>query len=65
MDLMRVSLEGFALCAAQGKKLYAWMAELLKTDPDCTFEVQFIKCDLDFMTDMVDKAMLEIKRLWV
>ena len=65
MDLMDISLEGFALCAAQGKKLYAWMAELLKTDPDCLEEVQAIQCDLDFMTDMVDKAMHEIKRWWV
>ena len=65
MALMSTSLEGFALCAAQGKKLYAWMAELLKTDPDCLEEVQAIQCDLDFMTDMVDKAMLEIKRWWV
>ena len=65
MAFMGISPEGFALCAAQGKKLYAWMAELLKTDPDCLEEVQAIQCDLDFMTDMVDKAMLEIKRWWV
>ena len=65
MDFMNTSPEGFAVCAAEGKKLYAWMAELLKTDPDCLEEVQAIQCDLDFMTDMVDKAMLEIKRWWV
>ena len=65
MDFMSTSPEGFAVCAAEGKKLYAWMAELLKTDPDCLEEVQAIQCDLDFMTDMVDKAMHEIKRWWV
>ena len=62
MDLMDISLEGFALCAAQGKKLYAWMAELLKTDPDCTCEMQLIKCDLDFMTTMMDLAMHEARQ---
>ena len=62
MDFMGISLEGFALCAAQGKKLYAWMAELLKTDPDCTCEMQLIKCDLDFMTTMVDLAMHEARQ---
>ena len=62
MDFMGISLEGFALCAAQGKKLYAWMAELLKTDPDCTCEMQLIKCDLDFMTTMVDLAMHEARK---
>ena len=56
MDLMSTSLEGFALCAAQGKKLYAWMAELLKTDPDCTCELHHIKCDLDWMTYCMDKV---------
>ena len=62
MDFMHISPEGFALCAAEGKKLYAWMAELLKTDPDCTFEMQLIKCDLDFMTTMVDLAMHEARQ---
>ena len=62
MDFMDISPEGFALCAAQGKKLYAWMAELLKTDPDCTFEMQLIKCDLDFMTTMVDLAMYKARK---
>ena len=65
MGLMNISQEGFAVVAAEGKKLYAWMAELLKTDPDCLEEVQAIQCDLDFMTDMVDKAMHGIKRWWV
>ena len=50
MGLMNISQEGFAVVAAEGKKLYAWMAELLKTDPDCTFEMQLIKCDLDFLS---------------
>ena len=62
MDFMNTSPEGFAVCAAEGKKLYAWMAELLKTDPDCTFEMQLIKCDLDFMTTMVDLAMYKARK---
>ena len=62
MGLMNVSQEGCAVVAAEGKKLYAWMAELLKTDPDCTCEMQLIKCDLDFMTTMVDLAMHEARQ---
>ena len=62
MDLMSTSPEGFALCAAQGKQLYAWMAELLKTDPDCTCELHHIKCDLDWMTYMVDKVVHEARQ---
>ena len=65
MDIFNTSMEAFAVCVAEGQKLYVWMAELLKTDPDCLEEVQAIQCDLDFMTDMVDKAMHEIKRWWV
>ena len=42
MDILSTSPEGFAVCAAEGKKLYAWMAELLKTDPDCLEELQAI-----------------------
>ena len=59
MDFMHISPEGFALCAAEGNKLYAWMAELLKTDPDCTDELHHIKADLDWMTYMVDTVVHE------
>ena len=62
MDIFNTSMEAFAVCAAEGQKLYAWMAELLKTDPDCLEEVQAIQCDLDFMTDMVDKATHEARK---
>ena len=62
MDFMHISPEGFALCAAQGKKLYAWMAELLKTDPDCTCELHHLKCDLDWMTYCMDKVVHEARQ---
>ena len=61
MDIFNTSMEAFAVCAAEGQKLYAWMAELLKTDPDCLEELQEIRSDLAFMTDMLDKAMYEAR----
>ena len=62
MDLMSTSPEWFALCAAQGKQLYAWMAELLKTDPDCLEELQGIQTDLAFMNDMLDKVRYDLSK---
>ena len=60
MDIFNTSIEAFAVCAAEGQKLYAWMAELLKTDPDCLEELQEIQCDLVFMKDMLDKASMTL-----
>ena len=60
MDIFNTSIEAFAVCAAEGQKLYAWMAELLKTDPDCLEELEEIQCDRVFMKDMLDKASITL-----
>ena len=59
MNLFNTNLEAFVVCAAEGQKLYAWMAELLKTDPDCLDELEAIECELENMTWLVDAAMYE------
>ena len=60
MDIFNTSMEAFAVCMAEGQKLYVWMAELLKTDPDCLEELQGIQTDLAFMKDMLDKVRYDL-----
>ena len=62
MDIFNTSMEAFAVCLAEGQKLYVWMAELLKTDPDCLEELQGIQTDLAFMKDMLDKVRYDLSK---
>ena len=62
MDIFNTSMEAFAVCMAEGQNLYVWMAELLKTDPDCLEELQGIQTDLAFMKDMLDKVRYDLSK---